>query len=73
MMVPKTYSDPGSETLGRSRARVSVAALAAGSVGAIEPTLLLYPVYYCLVNGRARAPDRPPTRVLSPARSLVAA
>jgi hypothetical protein len=26
-------------------------ALAAGAVGALTPSLLLYPVYYCLVNG----------------------
>lgn len=26
-------------------------ALAAGSVAALDPTLLLYPVYFCLGNG----------------------
>jgi hypothetical protein len=51
MMVPKTWRDPRSET--RSTfALASLAGLAAlGSVGALEPALLLYPLYYCLVNG----------------------
>jgi hypothetical protein len=51
MMVPKTYRDPHSETLSTFALASVGGALAAGSVGAIEPTLLLYPIYYCLVNG----------------------
>jgi hypothetical protein len=51
MMVPKTYRDPGSETLSTFGFASLGGALAVGSVGAIEPTLLLYPIYYCLVNG----------------------
>jgi hypothetical protein len=51
MMVPKTYRDPGSETLSTFGFASLGGALAVGSVGAIEPTLLLYPTYYCLVNG----------------------
>jgi hypothetical protein len=44
MMAPKTYRDPGSETL-------ATFALATGAVGTLDPSLLLYPVYYCLANG----------------------
>jgi hypothetical protein len=51
MMVPKTYRDPGSETLSTFGFASLGGALAIGSVGAIEPTLLLYPAYYCIVNG----------------------
>jgi hypothetical protein len=51
LMVPKTYRDPDSETL-VSFAGASVAgALAAGAVGALDVSLLCYPVYFCLVNG----------------------
>jgi hypothetical protein len=51
MMVPKTYRDPGSETLATFALASLSGALAAGAVGALPPSLLLYPVYYCLVNG----------------------
>jgi hypothetical protein len=51
MMVPKTYRDPGSETLSMFAFASLGGALAIGSVGAIVPALLLYPIYYCLVNG----------------------
>jgi hypothetical protein len=73
MMVPKTYRDPGSETLSTFAGASLGGALAAGSVGAIEPTLLLYPVYYCLVNGALALLIAHRRAVLSPARSLVAA
>jgi len=50
LMVPKTWRDPGSETL-ITYALASVAgALAAGAVGELDASLLLYPVYYCLGN-----------------------
>jgi hypothetical protein len=50
MMVPKTCRDPRSETLA-SFALASVGGgLAAGAAGAGDPSLLLYPVYFCLVN-----------------------
>ena len=53
-------------------------ALAAGAVGAADPSLLLYPIYYCMVNGaiavlilcrravlrRPRIPSSPPGRPL---------
>ena len=51
MMVPKTYRDPESETLVTFAFASVGGALAAGAVGAIDLSLLLYPVYYCLVNG----------------------
>ena len=51
MMVPKTYRDPESETLVTFAFASLGGALAAGAVGAIDLSLLLYPVYYCLVNG----------------------
>jgi len=51
MMIPKTYRDPDSETLVTFAFASLGGALAAGAVGAIDVSLLLYPVYYCLVNG----------------------
>jgi hypothetical protein len=73
MMVPKTYRDPGSETLSTFAGASLGGALAAGSVGAIAPALLLYPGYYCLVNGALALLIAHRRAVLSPARSLVAA
>ena len=51
MMVPKTYRDPGSETLATFALASLSGALAVGAVGTLDPSLLLYPVYYCLANG----------------------
>jgi hypothetical protein len=51
MMVPKTWRDPDSETLSTFALASVGGALAAVSVGALEPSLLLYPAYYCLANG----------------------
>lgn len=51
MMVPKTWRDPDSETLSTFALASAGGALAAASVGALEPSLLLYPAYYCLANG----------------------
>ena len=51
MMVPKTYRDPGSETLATFALASLSGALAAGAVGTLDPSLLLYPAYYCLANG----------------------
>jgi hypothetical protein len=50
MMVPKTYRDPGSETLVTFALASVSGALAAGAVGALDVSLLLYPVYYCVAN-----------------------
>ena len=51
MMVPKTWRDPDSETLATYAFASLGGALAAGAVGAPVLALLLYPIYYCLVNG----------------------
>jgi hypothetical protein len=51
MMVPKTWRDPGSETLSTFALASAGGALGAASVGALEPSLLLYPAYYCVANG----------------------
>jgi hypothetical protein len=50
MMAPKAYRDPGSETLATYALASLAGALAAGAVGSADPALLLYPVYFCLVN-----------------------
>jgi hypothetical protein len=51
MMVPKTYRDPESETLITFAFASLGGALAAAAVGAVDLSLLLYPVYYCVING----------------------
>ena len=51
LMVPKTYRDPWSETLSTFALASLSGALAVGAVGAIDASLLLYPVYFCLGNG----------------------
>jgi len=51
MMVPKTHRDPHSETLSTFALASLGGALAAGAVGVLDVSLLLYPTYYCLVNG----------------------
>jgi hypothetical protein len=50
MMVPKTWRDPHSETLATFALAGVSGALAAGAVGAADASLLLYPVYFMLVN-----------------------
>jgi hypothetical protein len=50
LMVPKTWRDPGSETLVTFVLGSLAGALAAGAVGELDASLLLYPVYYCLGN-----------------------
>ena len=55
MMVPETYRDPGSETLATFALASLSGALAAGAVGTLDASLLLYPVYYCLANGALAA------------------
>jgi hypothetical protein len=51
LMVPKSWRDPESETLATFAFASGGGALAAGAVGALDYSLLLYPVYFCLVNG----------------------
>jgi hypothetical protein len=50
MMAPKTWRDPDSETLSTFALAGLSGALACGAVGAWNPSLLLYPAYFCLVN-----------------------
>jgi hypothetical protein len=51
MMAPKAYRDPHSETLSTFALASVAGALATGAVGSADPALLLYPAYFCLVNG----------------------
>lgn len=62
MMTPKVHRDPHSETLSTYVLASVGGALAAGAVSALDAAMLLYPVYYCLINavtailiGRRRA------------------
>jgi hypothetical protein len=50
LMVPKTWRDPGSETLSCFALAGLSGALAVGAVGTFDVSLLLYPAYFCLVN-----------------------
>jgi hypothetical protein len=50
LMVPKTYRDPDSETLATFALASVAGALAAAAVAAPDPSLLLYPIYFCLAN-----------------------
>jgi len=51
LMVPKTYREPDSETLATFAFASLSGLLAAGAVGALDVSLLIYPVYFCMVNG----------------------
>ena len=51
LMVPKTHRDPDSETLVTFVLAGLSCALAAGAVGTLDVSLLLYPMYFLLVNG----------------------
>ena len=55
MMLPKTWRDPDSETLSTFASASLVGALAAGSVGALEPSLLLYPCTTAWPTARSRS------------------
>jgi hypothetical protein len=50
MMCPKTYRDPRSETLASFALASLGGALAAGAVQTADLSLLLYPLYFCVVN-----------------------
>jgi hypothetical protein len=51
LMVPKAYREPYSETLVTWALASLSGALACGAVGALDRSLLLFPAYFCLVNG----------------------
>jgi hypothetical protein len=51
LMIPKTYRDPDSETLITFAFASLAGVLAAAAVAAPDTSLLLYPAYYCLING----------------------
>ena len=51
MMVPKSWRDPGSETLSTFAIASAGGALAALAVARPAPDLLLYPAYFCAANG----------------------
>lgn len=51
LMVPKTYRDPGSETLATFALASLGGVLAVGAVGTGDVSLLLYPLYFCAING----------------------
>jgi hypothetical protein len=51
MMIPKTYRDPDSETLATFAFASLSGLLAAGAVGAPDLSLLLYPLYFGVLNG----------------------
>jgi hypothetical protein len=51
LMVPKTYRDPDSETLATFVFASLGGLLGAGAVGALDVSLLIYPIYFGLVNG----------------------
>jgi hypothetical protein len=73
MMVPKTYRDPHSETLATFALASLSGGLAAGAVGAPEASLLLYPIYFMLVNGAMALLIHHRRSVLHGARGLAAA
>jgi hypothetical protein len=50
LMIPKTYRDPSSETLITFAFASLAGLLAAGAVAELDPSLLLYPAYYCVAN-----------------------
>jgi hypothetical protein len=72
LMVPKTWRDPGSETFSTFVLASVGGALAAGAVGAPEPALLLYPVYYCVVNAGIAILIAHRRTALAPAGSVMA-
>jgi hypothetical protein len=51
LMVPKTYRDPSSETFATYALASVGGVFAAGAVGTGDPSLLLYPLYFCAING----------------------
>ena len=59
LMIPKTYRDPDSETLATFALASLGGLLAAGAVGTLDLSLLLYPLYFAPGQRRARDPHPP--------------
>jgi hypothetical protein len=55
MMLPKTWREPGSETLATYLFASLGGAATVGAVGALSVPLLVYPVYFTLVNASLAA------------------
>ncbi len=55
LMIPKTWRDPWSETLSTYSLAGTAGVLSAAAVGAMDVSLLLYPVYFALANGGTAA------------------
>jgi hypothetical protein len=51
LMLPKAYREPESETASTFVLATVSGCLAAGAVAELDPELLLFPVYFTLVNG----------------------
>ncbi len=51
MMLPKTWRDPASETLATYVLASAAGLLSMFAVGALELSLLLYPLYFFVANG----------------------
>jgi hypothetical protein len=51
MIMPKVHRDPGSETLSTYALASLGGAFATGAVSDIDVAMLLYPAYFCVVNG----------------------
>lgn len=51
LMIPKTWREPGSETLSTFALASLAGLLGALAVGALDASLLLYPLYFFVVNG----------------------
>lgn len=66
MMLPKTWRDPASETLATYVLASAAGFLSTFAVGAIELSLLLYPVYFFVANGMIAAVIVLRTRVVGP-------
>ena len=55
LMLPKTWRNPWSETLSTFVLATAAGALGVVAVGALDPALMLYPVYFAGANGLTAA------------------
>jgi hypothetical protein len=68
LMLPKTWRDPASETVATFALASAAGLLSAFAVGALDVSLLLYPVYFFAANGLIAAVIVIRTRMLTRAR-----